>query len=66
VSLLSARFLAREDGSGVAAARLLSTWTSFLATGWCAFRVDNWLYWIAADMSWFRSRARVIRYAACF
>ncbi|HKC15690.1 MAG TPA: nicotinamide riboside transporter PnuC [Steroidobacteraceae bacterium] len=51
VSLLSARFLARETGAAWPLLDSLSTWTSFLAT-WLVARsvLENWLYWIAADV----------------
>ena len=51
VSLLSARILARETGAAWPLLDSLSTWTSFLAT-WLVARsvLENWLYWIAADV----------------
>jgi len=51
VSLLSARFLARETGAAWPLLDSLSTWTSFLAT-WLVARsvLENWLYWISADI----------------
>lgn len=51
VSLLSARLLARETGAAWPLLDSLSTWTSFVAT-WLVARsvLENWLYWIAADV----------------
>jgi nicotinamide mononucleotide transporter len=50
-SLLSARVLARETGAAWPLLDSLSTWTSFVAT-WLVARsvLENWLYWIAADI----------------
>src|SRR5258706_1441598 len=51
VSLLSARFLARETGAAWPLPDSLSTWTTFLSTWLCPRPLlENWLYWIGADI----------------